>query len=262
MSQKLSCLSTLAVVTFLLLPPACAAGKEQKTTLDKLPKAVQDAVARHLAGATIKGVEVEREKGQNVYEVEAIRDGRRVEVEFAEDGKVLEEEEGDDDADDDDEEVISLDKAPAAVRSAVNKALGSHKLERLVRERENGRTVYEAKFTVKGVRHEVTVSQEGKVLEEEQALDPAKLPSLVSRAVTGKHADGEIAEAELVKSDGKTFYAVDIRVGKTSRELQVTPDGKVIQDEADDEDDDEDEDEDDTEDDDDKGKAETSARKK
>jgi uncharacterized membrane protein YkoI len=132
----------------------------------------------------------------------------------------------------DKEQVVALDQAPAAVRDSVTKTVGSNKLDRLTRESEDGKVVYEAEYHANGVKHSLSVRETGEVIEDEQPVAVADLPPAVSKAVSAKHPDGTLAEAELVEAGGQKFYEVVVRVGKPEREVKVNAAGQILADEA------------------------------
>ncbi len=128
------------------------------------------------------------------------------------------------------EEAMDFNKAPAAVQAAVKKIVGDNKVEKFTREIEHKATVYEAKYKVDGQSRSIEVSENGQVLEQEQELDTAALPKAVSDAIKAKYTDGQIGEANLVMAGEKSFYEVDVTVGKEKHELHVSAKGKIQQD--------------------------------
>lgn len=102
-------LVSLVVFAFALsgLSPGFAEEKEQKVRLSDCPEAVQKTIKENAAGGKIIEVEKETSKSGTVtYEAEIkTSDGKAIEIEVAEDGKLLKTEfdEDDDDEDDDDD---------------------------------------------------------------------------------------------------------------------------------------------------------------
>ena len=82
---------------------------EQKIKFADAPAAVQKTMTAEAGGAKIDMVEKEMEGGKTVYEAEVMINGKRYEIEVAEDGTLLEksqedaDDEEDKDGDDDDE---------------------------------------------------------------------------------------------------------------------------------------------------------------
>jgi hypothetical protein len=161
---------------------------------------------------------------------------QKAHCETAKDKKEAADEDKDDDEEGDEEEAITLDKAPAEVQAAVKKALGGNKLEKLTKEEEekDGKEVviYEAEFSDHGAKHTISMDKTGKIVEDEQEIEVSKLPEAVTKAVMAAHAGAKISKAEIAKAGDKTTYEVVIGEGKMTRELKVSPEGKVLEDEA------------------------------
>jgi uncharacterized membrane protein YkoI len=137
---------------------------------------------------------------------------------------------------------VALDQAPAAVQAAVKKVIGTNKMEELTKETEDGKVVYEVEFEANDVDHSASISEDGKVLEEEMEVEMKDLPAAVAKAfkdAAGK--DGEVEEAEKVMADGKTFYEAEVESGEETFEVKVAEDGKVLSKTKEKEDDDKDE---------------------
>lgn len=89
----------------------CVAGgraDEEKVPLDKLPKAVMDAVKARFPGAELKSAAKETEDGKVVYDIELKHNGRKYEMDIAEDGTVIEI-----------EKEVALKDVPEAVKKAL-----------------------------------------------------------------------------------------------------------------------------------------------
>lgn len=89
---------TMAVVAgAVLLVVGCksheAKEHEVEVTLDQVPPAVKETLARESGGAPMGTVHRETEKGKVVYEARVTRAGKTWEVEVDESGRVLEREE-------------------------------------------------------------------------------------------------------------------------------------------------------------------------
>jgi uncharacterized membrane protein YkoI len=93
--------STLIMAASVLLAGAplftggCAKQHEPKedeveVTLDQVPPAVKETLARESGGAPMGTIERENEKGRTVYETRVDRAGKTWELEVDENGKVLE----------------------------------------------------------------------------------------------------------------------------------------------------------------------------
>ena len=125
------------------------------------------------------------------------------------------------------DEKIELDKAPVAVQAAVKKAVGDGKLAALIKESEDGKTVYEAEFAIGDKDHSVKIAESGEVLEEEAEVALDALPAAVLAGVKTKYADGKVEDATMVKAGGKTSYELTVKVGETEHDLIVDASGAI-----------------------------------
>ena len=124
----------------------------------------------------------------------------------------------------------SMDAAPAAVKSAVATAAGGHKIKKLERADEDGKTVYEASFDVDGVEHTVTLDEAGAVIEQEAEVKVADLPAAVSAAVLKAQPLAKVKEAAKVNKGDKSYFEVDAKVGDDKHEMLIAADGTLVSD--------------------------------
>ena len=74
--------------------------------------------------------------------------------------------------DDDGREVeVTLDQLPPAVRDTLSRESGGAPVGKVMRENENGKTLYEAMITKGGKTWELEVDEAGNVVEREEADD-------------------------------------------------------------------------------------------
>jgi hypothetical protein len=78
-----------AGVALALLAGVALRADEEKVPLDKVPRAVLDAVKARFEGAKLLGASREKEDGKTIYEVQIERRGQKIDVECSEDGKIL-----------------------------------------------------------------------------------------------------------------------------------------------------------------------------
>ena len=128
----------------------------------------------------------------------------------------------------DDEDAIA--KAPAAVQTTVKKVLGDKKCEGFDKEDADGKPAYEVSYKVDGVDHSTLIAETGDIISEETDVDLAKVPAPVLDAAKKAQADGKIDEAAIVSEGGKTYYELDVKVGKDTHEIKIGTNGKVISD--------------------------------
>lgn len=81
----------MAVAGLVLIGPVAAADeKDKKVDLDKVPKAVREAVKARFPAGEVTSVEKETADGKVVYDIELKEKGRKYEMDIQEDGTVLE----------------------------------------------------------------------------------------------------------------------------------------------------------------------------
>ena len=74
---------------FIVSGCATSMGRDKDVSINQLPTAVKVAVQNETAGGTIKEIEKKQCCGNAAYKVEYRKDGRKVEVVFAEDGTIM-----------------------------------------------------------------------------------------------------------------------------------------------------------------------------
>lgn len=153
--------SILAALCATLLITTTAVADDAKIPgMKKAPAAAAEALKKFAAeaGMTIEKVAVEKHGKVTVYEAELKGAGKADrEVAVTADGKVKGE-----------EETIPLDKVPAAARKAIEENAKGAKIERVQRIKEDGETVYEAAYVLKGKTTEVCFFPDGKIKPEEK----------------------------------------------------------------------------------------------
>ena len=111
----------------------------------------------------------------------------------------------------------TLDSIPNAAAAALRRAAGDAKIEKVEREGE----LYEASWYVDGLEHEASVTAAGELIEREEEVPSAQVPSIV-RAV---------AIAKLPQSTSIKFVKLmngnyEAEVG--DHEVIVTPEGREV----------------------------------
>ena len=80
---------SVAVVASVLVFGLVAQADEEKVPLDKVPKAVLDAVKAKFPNAEMKGASKETENGKTLFEVTIKNKGQNIDVELTADGSLL-----------------------------------------------------------------------------------------------------------------------------------------------------------------------------
>ena len=153
---------TACVAAGLLLLASTAMAKEEEIPLDKLPKAVVDAVKAKFPGAELVKAEKETEDDKTVFEVALKHKKQKYEVSLTPDGKITEI-----------EREIAVKDLPKAVTEALAKKYPHSKLEEAEEVTVGDKiTSYEVELITSDKKElEVTVDPKGKILKEEAEED-------------------------------------------------------------------------------------------
>lgn len=139
------------------------------------------------------------------------------------------------DDNDDDDVRITLKQAPPAVQATIANLLGSDPLRSLFRDVDDdgpNDTEYELKWDA-GLGRQATILADGTVVEQETVIDPLELPVAVVNAIAAKYPQGRILKVETSeKSTRPLRYEVDVENGTRVRELDITPDGAIVDDDS------------------------------
>jgi uncharacterized membrane protein YkoI len=132
---------------------------------------------------------------------------------------------------------IKLSDCPAAVQKTFQREANGAKIEEVEKETEDGDTIYEAEVTIDGKEYEITVAEDGtllqKALDEDDEDDevevklsdcPAAVQKTLKREANG--ADIEVVDKET--KDGRTIYEVDVTIDGKNYEIRVAEDGILI----------------------------------
>jgi hypothetical protein len=156
-----------AVVVGLLAAAGVARADEQKVPLDKVPKAVLDAVKAKFPGADLVEAAKETEDGKTVYEVSVKNKGQHIDVTLAPDGTIQLM-----------EKTITANDLPKAVAAALEKKYPKAKYEVVeeVLKVQGGRDrleYYEVLLvTAEKKKLEVEVAPDGTIKKEEKKDGP------------------------------------------------------------------------------------------
>jgi uncharacterized membrane protein YkoI len=137
-------------------------------------------------------------------------------------------------ADDEHETEVAATAVPQLVRDAVAKAWPGATVSEWSRESEDGVTCYEAELTVSGRHLDVLVrGDDGRILEEEEAIEASALPAAVTSALAAAPFTGmKIAKAERIVKDGKRdepLYEVHLKDSGHAREVVFDARGRIVE---------------------------------
>ena len=220
---------------------------EEEITLAEAPAPVRTVILALAFGGKVEEISRETEAGRVAYEAEIERKDVNLELLMDAQGNVLEiEVKGKGGDEDEDEETLSWDQIPAPVQRAIKEHAGDAKIEKIEKESEGGKLVYEAEFKTEGRETELKIAPDGTLLGMEQEISLDQAPEAVRGAIERQVGGAKITEIELETEGGKTTYEVEFTRNGKEYELQIDPNGKILklEEEEDDDDDDEEDEED------------------
>lgn len=141
----------------------------------------------------------------------------------------------------DGEVVIKLAEAPEAVRAAVAKVTPAASVTRVLKEEDEGVTIYEVEFTEGGMSCSASFSAAGETIDIEKGVKESALPAAATAALKKSYPAATFGGHTAVQ---EFFYEVEITINGTKHEVRVNAAGD-IEDETADADDEHDEDGDD-----------------
>ena len=126
---------------------------------------------------------------------------------------------------------MPFQKAPAAVKATVEREFRGTPPASLDRETRADKVVFEAERVVDGSKETLVVDGAGKVVETEREIPIAELPPAVRAAVDRRFAGATLRKAEAVhlpRAAAVSFYEVELHAGGKTREMKISPDGKIV----------------------------------
>jgi hypothetical protein len=135
-----------------------------------------------------------------------------------------------------DEEKVALDKLPAAVSKAVKAKFPRGVLKDASKEVEKGKTIYEVALRDAGRNIDISLKDDGTIVEIETQIAAADLPRAVVDGLKAKYPNGKVKKAESVARGDQLSFEVILTDGDNTREIVLDPGGKITEDENGDED--------------------------
>ncbi len=123
---------------------------------------------------------------------------------------------------------VKMEDLPPAVQKAVKEQTKDANLVGLSKEREKGKTFYEAETKVSGKTRDLLFDASGAVVDVEEEVDLASIPAAAKAAIEKKSAGGTIEKVESVTHGQVVSYeaAIKTKAGKKI-EYSVNADGSV-----------------------------------
>jgi uncharacterized membrane protein YkoI len=136
---------------------------EAKIKLADCPAAVQETLKREAFGGKLDDIEKETENGRVSYEADVKIDGHNYEI-VVDDKGMLVHKLLDEDDEDEQETEMKLADCPPAVQKTLKREAGEAKIDKVDKQQQQGRTVYETDVKLGGENYEIVVTEEGLLL--------------------------------------------------------------------------------------------------
>ena len=132
-----------------------------------------------------------------------------------------------------DEEKVPLDKVPAKVLDAVKTKFPRAELVKASKEKENNETIYEVAIKNEGQNIDVSLKEDGTIIEVEKEIKAEDLPKVVADALKEKYGKVTYKKAEeVIKKDKLEYYEVLFETAENKKfEVEVSPEGKIMKEE-------------------------------
>jgi hypothetical protein len=129
----------------------------------------------------------------------------------------------------DGEKKIQMKNLPPAVQATVKEQSKGAMIRGLAKEIEKGKTIYELELTVDGHNKNLMIDASGKVISIEEPVALKDLSAAVQAAIIKQAGKGKIVIIESLTENGTlTGYEAVIKTGVKSREVKISPDGKLM----------------------------------
>ena len=129
------------------------------------------------------------------------------------------------------EQRVSMADLPAPVKAATEKLTAGGTVEKIDKENEHGRVVYDVEATVGGKHVEYTITADGAVVGTETSVEFKDLPAAVREAAEKYFGGASGLTAALVSEGGKTSYEIEGKKNGKKAAATFDPTGKLLEEE-------------------------------
>lgn len=127
------------------------------------------------------------------------------------------------------EKKIKREELPPAVEKTVAEQSKGATIKGFSTEVENGKKLYEVELTVNGHGKDISMDEQGNIVEIEEEVSMSTLPPAVKEGLTKAAGAGTITKVESLTKGGKLVaYEAGVKTGTKRSEVQVGPDGKKL----------------------------------
>jgi hypothetical protein len=127
------------------------------------------------------------------------------------------------------EKKLQRSDLPLAVQKTVDDQSRGATIRGYSSEVEGGKKIYEVELTVNGHGKDISMDQQGRILEIEEETSLESLPPAVKEGLNRAAGKGTIQKVESLTKNGKLVaYEAVVKTGAKKSEVQVGPDGKRL----------------------------------
>jgi hypothetical protein len=127
------------------------------------------------------------------------------------------------------EKKIKREELPPAVEKTVAQQSKGATIRGFSTELEDGKRLYEVELIVNGHGKDISMDEQGNVVEVEEEISTESLPRTVKEGLTKAAGSGTVGKVESITKNRKLVaYEAVVKTGTKHSEIQVGPDGKKL----------------------------------
>ncbi|HXI84625.1 MAG TPA: hypothetical protein VNL17_11125 [Verrucomicrobiae bacterium] len=125
------------------------------------------------------------------------------------------------------EKQLLLTDTPAPVQAAIKQFAGSNAIEKITKDSEDNKVIYEASVNIGGTKQAVEVSADGTVVRTEKTVGLKDTPSAVQSAIKKLAGSGTVDEVVEETAGGKKTYEAAVTIDGKKKEADIAADGTI-----------------------------------
>jgi uncharacterized membrane protein YkoI len=126
---------------------------------------------------------------------------------------------------------VSLAQVPEPARAAIEKVTAGGKIKQIEKTEEGGKTIYDVEATMRDRDVEYDIAADGTILTSGQTVPYVSVPLVVRNAAEKYFGSATGLKAFVEVEEGKTFYEISGKKGKTPMTLKLTDTGQIVEEE-------------------------------
>ena len=215
----------LCVVVVFLLTGLATRADEMDIPLDKLPKAVVEAIKAKYPGSKLVGAEKETEGDKTFYEVVIKIKDQSIELLLTPEGKIVSV-----------EQKIAAQDLPRAVAGAIEKKYPKATVKDVEETTKDDKKTYavlletDVMIGKEKQKVQMALTAEGKITATQQMIAAQDLPNAVSVALELKYPKAAITRVNSTSREDKTTYVVLLETAEKKIASVLDAEGKILKD--------------------------------